>query len=268
MPERMGRRIRLSLPRRFVCDLMHYAQKAPTVPVQRRMNLGLLANARESIEPRPSWCGIFAKAYALVAARWPELRRAYVAYPWPHLYEHPVNIASIAVERRYEDEYAVFFAHMRSPELQRLDQIDRFLKEAKEEPVDRIPMFRWALRVSRLPRPVRRLLWWYGMRVAGYERARKLGTFGISVYSALGSDSLHPLSILTTALNYGVIQPNGDVDVRIIYDHRVLDGATVARILKELDDTLNHEILDDLRRLQPKSIDQRAGQSAAIARVG
>src|ERR1700687_4024445 len=53
MPEQVGRRIKLSLPRRFVCDLMHYARKAPTVPVQRRMNLSLLVNAREAIEPRP-----------------------------------------------------------------------------------------------------------------------------------------------------------------------------------------------------------------------
>ena len=56
-----------------------------------------------------------------------------------------------------------------------------------------------------------------------------MGTFGVSVYSALGAESLHPLTPLTTALNYGVIQENGDVTVRVIYDHRVMDGATVAR---------------------------------------
>jgi pyruvate/2-oxoglutarate dehydrogenase complex dihydrolipoamide acyltransferase (E2) component len=82
-----------------------------------------------------------------------------------------------------------------------------------------------------------------------------MGTFGVSVYSALGAESLHPLSPLTTAFNYGVIQPDGHVDVRIIYDHRVIDGATVARALLDLEKVLNQDIL---RELQPsKGLDHR-----------
>jgi hypothetical protein len=53
---------------------------------------------------------------------------------------------------------------------------------------------------------------------------------------------------LTTALNYGVIGPDGDVDVRIIYDHRVLDGATVARALVDLEAVLSQEVFAELRR--------------------
>ena len=37
MGERVGRSFSLSLPRRFICDLLHFAQKVPTVPVQRRL---------------------------------------------------------------------------------------------------------------------------------------------------------------------------------------------------------------------------------------
>jgi hypothetical protein len=36
------------------------------------------------------------------------------------------------------------------------------------------------------------------------------------------------------------------VDVRIVYDHRVLDGATVARALARLEDVLNGEIAAEL----------------------
>jgi hypothetical protein len=66
----------------------------------------------------------------------------------------------------------------------------------------------------------------------------------------LGASSLHPLSPLTTALNYGVIGADGGVDVRLIYDHRVMDGATVARALQDLERVLNCEIVAELRYLR------------------
>src|SRR3954454_10923594 len=103
------------------------------------------------------------------------------------------------------------------------------------------------LRTSRLPRPLRRALWWVCLNVSGRKRAKHLGTFGISVYSGLGAASLHPLSPLTTTLNYGVIEPNGSVDVRLIYDHRVLDGSTIARALLDLEQVLNNQILVEMR---------------------
>src|SRR5713226_8952981 len=112
MPQPVGRNLSLSLPRRFICDLVHFAHKVPTVPVERRMCLAEVAAARQAARPRPSWCAVFTKAYACVAAARPELRRAYLSFPTPHLYEHPLNVASVAVERRFGDEDAVFFAHL------------------------------------------------------------------------------------------------------------------------------------------------------------
>jgi hypothetical protein len=94
-------------------------------------------------------------------------------------------------------------------------------------------------------------LWWIGLNI-GRLRPKFFGTFAFSVYSALEAESLHPLAPLTTLLNYGVIDSNGDVNVRIIYDHRVMDGATVARALKRLEEILNTSILDEIRSL-PKN---------------
>jgi hypothetical protein len=242
MGERYGRSLPLSLPRLWVGDLLHFAQKVPTVPVQRRMHIGPLVTARRQADPRPSWCALFTKAYALVAAQRPDLRRAYLSFPRPHLYEHPVSIASVAVERRLGDEHAVFFTQIREPEEHTPDQLDAHLKECKEQPVEAIGTFRRALRWSRFPRPVRRLVWWVGLNMSGYRRARNFGTFGVSVYSGLGAEALHPLSPLTTTLNYGIIGEDGTVDVRIIYDHRVMDGSTVARALVELEEVLNEQL--------------------------
>jgi hypothetical protein len=242
-----GQWLPLTTPRRLICDLMHFARKVPTVPVERRMNLTTVAAARRQAEPRPSWCAIFTKALAFVAASRPELRRAFLSFPWPHLYEHSESVASIAFERRIGDADAVLFAPLRCPESRGLQEIDAWLRRCKEAPVEKTPSFRRGLAISRLPLPLRRFVWWFGLNVWGRKRAHYMGTFGVSVYAGLGAASLHPLSPLTTVLNYGVIEPDGGVDVRLVYDHRVLDGATVARALDDMERVLTCEILAELR---------------------
>jgi hypothetical protein len=250
MSQPRGRNLRLSLPRRFVCDLLHFASQVPTVPVQRRLNLGALVAARQAAAPRPSWAAIFTKAYAFVCAARPELRRSYLGFPTAHLYEHPTSVASIAVERAFGDEPAVLFGHLTSPERHGLAELDGRIRAFKELPLERVGGFRRVLRISAWPRPLRRLAWWVGLNVSGRKRAHFLGTYGVSTYSGLGAASLHPLSPLTTTLNYGVIEADGSVDVRLIYDHRVMDGATVARALQDLDRVMQCEILAELRYLR------------------
>ncbi len=248
MPHAKGRTLPLSPARRLVGDLLHFARQVPSVPVQRRMSLADVVAARRQARPRPGWVVIFLKAYARVALRRPELRRAYLTFPRPHLYEHPWNVASVAVERRLGAEEAVLFGQVRQPECRSLTDLDAELRRLKERPVETVSAFRRALRLSRLPGPLRRLVWWIGLNW-GRKRARYLGTFGISVYAGLGAASLHPLSPLTTTLNYGVFEPDGSVDVRLVYDHRVLDGAAVARALQEMEAVLHTEILAELQAL-------------------
>ena len=90
-----GRTIPLSLPRRLVCDLVHFAHQVPTVPVQRTMRIAQLQALRAELTTRPSWCALFTKAYALLARTCPELRRTYLSIPTPHFYEHPVSVAAV-----------------------------------------------------------------------------------------------------------------------------------------------------------------------------
>jgi hypothetical protein len=242
-----GRSVPLSLPRRFIGDLVYFAHRVPSVPVERTMKLSELVAARNSAQPRPSWCAMFVKAFALVAQRMPFFRCAYMGFPVAHLYEHPFSVASIAIERRYRDEEGVFFAHLKCPEAMSLEEIDHRLRHVKEAPVDEIGSFRHSLLITRLPWPLRWVAWWFGLNVWGRKRAHYLGTFGVSVYAALGAASLHPLSPLTATLNYGVLQPDGSMSVRIVYDHRVLDGATVARGLRLLEGILKNEVLGEIR---------------------
>ncbi len=237
----------------MVIDFLYFATGIPTVPVQRRVSLGALAAVRAACRERPRWTAIFTKAYALVAHEFPELRRAYVKIPWPHLYEYPVSKALIIIERDYRGEVVVCPVSIKDPARQSLQDIGHQLQHATAAPVEDIKGFRIARQLARLPRPLRRALWWLGLNI-GRQRGNFFGTFAVSVYSALGAESLHPLAPLTTLLNYGVMSSDGVLDVRIIYDHRVMNGVTVARALLRLEEILNSVILDEVRSLAPEAV--------------
>jgi hypothetical protein len=232
--------------RRLLVDMTR--MQVPSVPVQRVMHLAPVVAARRGCTPRPAWTAIFARAYALVAAETPILRRAYVKLPTPRLYEYPESSASIAVERDDDGEPIVLMMRVIRPETMGIEQIDAAVRHAKTAPLREVKDFRSLLAIGRVPLPLRRLAIWTGMNI-GRIRGNFVGTFGISVYSALGAESLHPLSPMTVLLNYGIIGDDGVVPVRMIYDHRVFDGAMVARVLEMLETTLTTGIVDELERL-------------------
>lgn len=259
-PRIKGRWINLSPQRRFVCDLLHFAARVPSVPSQRRMQLADVIAARARASRRISWCAIFIKAYAIVSAARPELRRCYLPWIWPHLYEHPINVASFSLEREFRGEPGVFFARVPQPERLSLKALDQVVRHHQTAPVEHVPSFMQAMFLSRFPRPLRRLVWWLGLYSDGACRGHFFGTFGISVVGSLGAAGLHILSPLTTTLNYGTFDDEGGLDVRLTYDHRVLDGAPVARALAELEEVLHSEIHAELIDL--------ARQEAAADRDG
>jgi hypothetical protein len=214
------------------------------------MHLAEVSRARSAASPRPSWCAIFTKALAHVAAARPELRRAYLKFPWPHLFEAHGNVASIAVEREYGSEDAVFFGRVDRPEERSLAELDEKIRHLKTAPLMSVGSFKQSILVSKVPWPLRRMIWWLGLNLAGKFRCQRLGTFGVSSYSGLGANSLHPLTPISVTLNYGPVEADGQVDVRLIYDHRVMDGATVARALADMETVLAGKILSELHKLK------------------
>lgn len=241
------RTIRISRPRRFMQDFLAVCSGIPTVPVQRRMKLGAVAAARIAAG-RIGWPSIFLKAYGTVTKRTPALRRAIVSLPWRHLIEYPASVANVAVEREWEGEPAVFFARIGDPSSDTVVHLDEMMKEFATRPINDIKPFRKMLRLAGYPSILRRAGLWFGLNLPRM-RAGQFGTFGLSVYSSLGAESLHPISPLTTTLTYGVIDGDGEVDVRLIYDHRILDGATVARALEALETELRGPVLAELRAI-------------------
>lgn len=243
-----GRWLPLSLPRRLVADALRACRHVPTVTAERRMDLGELADARRAWPTRPAWSAIHAKAFALVAAAVPALRRSFVRWPWPHLYEHPAPVAAVVVERDYHGEEAVFFAHLRRPHERPLADLDAWLRRCRSAPLAEVVSFRRALRLARLPWPLRPAAMWLGLHASGRLRERAFGTFSLSSPAAQGAGLLHLITALTATLHYGLFDPAGRLDMRLTFDHRVLDGATAARALAAMEAALRGPLLQELRR--------------------
>jgi len=241
----MGRYFPVSDFRRLVTDLMHFSGKVPSVTVERRMNLASLVAARQACTPTPTWSAIFIKAYGIVAARTPILRTSYLTFPWPRMYEHAVNIATLNIDRQLAEERVVLYAHIESPESLPLRDLDAIIREYQEKPVEDIPSYRRAVGLSRVPWPFRRFAWWAVLSIMGPIRCRHFGTFAITSLGALGAGITHLLPLITTQLHYGMIDRAGGLEMRLSFDHRVLDGATAAQVLADLESVLLGEIVQD-----------------------
>lgn len=209
----------------------------PQGVIGRRIDLSALLSARKRTGSRIPITAFFIKAWAEVARDLPELRRSYVTIPWPHLHEHATSVASLMVEREIDGEKVLFPARIKHPAERSLDEIAADIAEAVSKPINEISRNRLILIVSRLPRPLRRLLWWIAFNVGRY-RQHYVGTFGISVVGQLGASILHPVSPMTSFIGYGPFGADGTVDLTAGFDHRVMDGAVVARAMAMLEQRL------------------------------
>jgi hypothetical protein len=246
MAKESGRSYPLSPFRRLVTDLMRVSRSVPAVTIERRIDLAAVAAARRHCVPRPSWPVIFAKAFALVARDHPDLRRSYMAFPWPRLYEHPSSTAVINVERQLLGEPIVVQCLIRRPENRSLGELDSIVRTYQSEPVEQLRWYHRALATSRLPWPIRPLFWWGALNVFGRRRCHNFGTFGVTSVASHGAGVLCLIPLLTSTLHYGLFDEAGMLDMRLALDHRVMDGATAARVLVEFERTLNCDILNEL----------------------
>ncbi len=244
-----GRTLPLSVPRRFLADFVHFASKMPLVAIARRMDLGPVQAARAAATPAPNWTLLLAKAFARVAVERPELRRAYLGFPWPHLFECRESVASIAIEREYAGEPMVMFAVFRNPHETPLGELARELSDYRTKPIEEVPALRRAVRITKLPRLLRRALWRHALYHSGRLRAQNFGTFGVSSVAPAGAATVGMASLVTNTLSCGPFDDAGRLDVRLDFDHRVYDGMAAAKALERLETVLRTDIAEELRAM-------------------
>jgi hypothetical protein len=223
--------------------------RMPMVAVQMSMNVAEVAAARDALGVRPSWCSIFTKAYAKVIASRPDMRRAYLSFPWERMYEYASATSDVVVEASVHDELALVSVPIKNPETRPLLDLDRHLNWCKENPIERVPHYRIARWVALFPRFIRRPAWWFVLNVSGYLRSMFFSTFGVTTVGKWGVESLRPIAPWISLLHYGMIDADGNLTVRLTFDHRVLDGSGPSTALVEMERFLKTDIVGELKAL-------------------
>jgi hypothetical protein len=235
----------LSRSRIIAADLAGLAHQIPSVPIEIRMDLSAVSAARAASSLQPSWDALYLKAYGFVCAAEPQLRRAYLTFPRPHLYEHPIAVMSVPVERRLGDEEVVLHGTVSEPDKESLADLEARLRRLADDPLELVAPIRRALRIAGWPRLIRRMAWWTALNVSGRRRARALGTCAVVPHGTFG----HAMTPLTTTLSHGPVEKGGYATVRLTFDPRVFDGPVAARALADVERVLNHQIVAELRYL-------------------
>ena len=252
---------KISLPRRFIADLMHASMRVPFVSLSRTLDIRQLIEARAQAAERPGWAAIFVKAFARVARDEPVLRTLYVKLPWPHFFELPRSVAMVAVARVEHGQDCILPEKIPEPDERPLMDIDAQIRRAKDAPLTEIPAFRKIMMATRLPLPLRRLSWFIGLNV-GRMFANNFGSFGVTSVAAYGPGELHALSPGPFIVTYGVVRPDRCIDVVIRWDHRITDAAFIAKVLTRLEQVLNTEISAELSGNPQQAEAKMAGATA------
>ena len=233
--------------RRLTWDLLHFHQSVPLCGHDRFCNLRAVAEARAASPVRVSWPAIFLKAYAIVAKDVPELRQTWYRWPWAHLYQHPQSIGVLTVHREFEGNPWLFWGRIPAPDETPLTEIQATIDRYAKGPVP--ALFRKELQLASLPTLLRRLVWGWNVHAAKAKRAKRLGTFFLSTLASRGVEIPAPPAIHTGCLTYGAMDAHHNCKVTIAYDHRVMDGALVADILRNLECVLLETVCSELLKL-------------------
>jgi hypothetical protein len=227
-------------------DVVHFGKKSHVVGGNWTINVSAVATARKMRHPPIGWGAIWVKATALACRRWPELRTAYLPFPWPRLYCHPNAVATMVVEREWNGRHAVFFDQVKRPDSLGLVEIDTILRGLRGRPVETVGGFRRLIRVARMPWIVRRPLWSFALQWSGRLRSEYFGTFSVHSFPVRRAHVMQSTTPISFSLIYGLIDPHGDVLVQLLMDHRIVDGLTSHRIMLAIEAAMKEDIVAEL----------------------
>jgi hypothetical protein len=238
----------IPLHRRWMNEVVHFGKKSHMMGASWRINVSPVVAARAAQQPAIGWTAIWMKALALVSRRRPELRTAYFPFPWARLYQHPEFVCTVVIERTWRGASALFFEKFVAPDRLPLPELDEALRKLRQVPVESVGSFRRLIRFARPPILLRRLLWSVGLNWSGPLRLKYMGGFCVLNPFPTGGTVTQTAVPASLMLYYGLVEPNGEMQVDLFYDHRVMDGVEVFRILRDAEATMNRDIVAELTR--------------------
>lgn len=253
----------MSNGRRLVSDVVELANQMPLAAFTGDFDAGLVAKFRRLTRPKVSWNVLYMKAYAAVSQRNPELRRSFVAFPFRHFYEHDRVVCLMTIAREYRGEERLFFARFNRPDEKSLADLQRRYDYYRQAPIEDVKQFRHQIMFASMPKPVRRLGWWVMNSLWPQKRASHMGTFGISFSGYKGLYGTKHLGTNSTVLGVDPLPRKGVSRILLTFDHRVLDGTPVTRMMQELQHILTTAIRVELAEMigvDPKTGDKLSDQ--------
>lgn len=245
----------------MMTDYMWAASGVARVAVTRNAAIGELISVRGGLRRPPSWTAMFVKAFALVAVEVPELRRAYLRFPWAHLYEFAESTACVMQAREFAGDVGVLPIRLRKPEGFPLSALTDMIRIATTSPIEDSRFNKALIAISRLPVFLRRLIWIVCLNIPRLRR-HSLGTYAVSSAARWQAELGTSRTPLPCLLSYGASDREGNVRVRLSFDHRIFDGALAGRILSRLDEVLNTAILEELRQQAKREAGRGAVRNA------
>jgi len=233
--------------RSCIADVAMVAREIPLFPVDRHCELAPLAAARSACRHRIGWAAIFLKAYATVVRQTPALRSWFLPGLRPRLATTSQNVATLAINRLEEGVERLCWARLDRPEERPLTDIQQFIDDCGRKPL--AEMFKRQLELEMLPSWLRRIVLRWNLRSTSAKRVARLGTFSLSTLAGLGAGNRFHPTLCTSSLAYGPVTADGCCLVTLIADHRVVDGALVARSLITLEDVLREDLVRELQEL-------------------
>jgi len=232
-----------------VNDVAILALDIPLFPVDRLMRLDTVAAARNTAAVRIGWAAIFLKAYGLVARETPLLRSWLAGRFRQRLATSSESVASLAINRGDDGDDRLFFARLARPDAVTLPLLQKSIDWFVTQPIEEA--FKRQLELEGVPGWLRRTILRWNMRSASPKRVTRIGTFSLSTLAGFSATNRFHPTICTTSLSYGPLDGDGRCLVTVIADHRVLDGAAVAKALARLEEVLTTEIVAELRTARP-----------------
>ena len=165
--------------------------------------------------PRSSFStAIFVKAFAVVAAEVPELRRAYMKWPCPHLYEYADSTVSVLQGASDHGRHWALPIRFRKPDAVPLGELSGMICRSADAPIGASKLHRDLIALAKCPLIIRRLVWELCLNIPRLRR-HTLGTYGVSSVARWQTELGTSRTPLPCLLSCGPTDLLGQVIVRL-----------------------------------------------------